>query len=124
MAGIALLLLAVLSGITYAGLLPKEHKIILFFSSCILLSPLITIVLTILRLRLLNISSNRFRDWIQQSFINFMITTIVLALAGFCITKQKAILYQLFFVRFYFLIFIPVIGLSFATLTTLVFKRD
>ncbi len=123
-AGFSLLLLTVVFCIINADIIAKDNFVVQTSMTFIILSPLLAIILTSVRLRFQNSSTNTFEHWVKTSFINFLITTIILSIIGLLITKQKDIFQQLFFDRFYIILLVPLIGLTISVITTLIFRRN
>lgn len=119
----SLLILTVLFKVVNADIITKDNFVVQTSMTFIIFSPILSIILTSLRLRFQNNSADTFRHWLKTSFINFLITTIILSVVGLLITKQKNIFQQLFVDRFYIILFVPIIGLTISIITTLIFKK-
>ena len=122
-AGLSLLLLALLFLIVGSHTISKDNIIVQASMTYIILSPLFAIILSSAMLRFQNSSVHTFDRWVKMSFINFLISTFILSIAGFLLTMQKDTIQQILFERLYIILIVPIIGLTFSVITTLILKR-
>lgn len=120
---LSMLLMAVLLALAHYHIIAQNNSFARTIASLILLSPFMSVMISCIRLRILNTPGISFGFWVKTAFLNFLLNASILFFSALLITPKKNILFSLIFSKPYLLLFVLLAGLAASATATLLLKK-